>query len=298
MPEPKAVFDRICYPVDPLSASSRALAHALKLAAAARGGLTLLHTGNTGVDAPNTDFSRVRQTLERWNMLSSGSRDASIATLGLDVQNVISLDSETVRSVVRYLRRHPHDLIVLATHSDGFQHWLHPEAPTLGRTPGMTLLLPHETEGFISETTGEASLGSILIPVDNFPDPQRAVDSARELVDVLGCTGAEGTLLYVGDRVRAPEIRHLEPGSVKWRWAYREGEIDVEILRAADEYHADLVVMATEGRHGFLDAFRGSTTERIVRQTRRPVLAVPAYRGEATARKTVAADLATGKLTV
>jgi nucleotide-binding universal stress UspA family protein len=34
--------------------------------------------------------------------------------------------------------------------------------------------------------------------------------------------------------------------------------------------------MATEGRHGFLDAVRGSTTERVLREAGCPVLAVPA----------------------
>jgi hypothetical protein len=36
-------------------------------------------------------------------------------------------------------------------------------------------------------------------------------------------------------------------------------------------------VMATLGHHGFLDALRGSTTERIVRNSTCPVLAIPAY---------------------
>jgi hypothetical protein len=36
-------------------------------------------------------------------------------------------------------------------------------------------------------------------------------------------------------------------------------------------------VMATRGHHGFLDALRGSATERIVRNSACPVLALPAY---------------------
>jgi nucleotide-binding universal stress UspA family protein len=38
---------------------------------------------------------------------------------------------------------------------------------------------------------------------------------------------------------------------------------------------ADLIVMATAGHQGALDALRGSTTERVVRQATCPVLAVP-----------------------
>jgi len=46
------------------------------------------------------------------------------------------------------------------------------------------------------------------------------------------------------------------------------------ILDAADR--CDLIVMATEGTHGILDALRGSTTSRVVRAAPCPVLAVPA----------------------
>ena len=47
------------------------------------------------------------------------------------------------------------------------------------------------------------------------------------------------------------------------------------ILRLAAERGADLIVMATAGRQGFLDALRGSTTERVLRHAPCPVLAVP-----------------------
>jgi nucleotide-binding universal stress UspA family protein len=46
----------------------------------------------------------------------------------------------------------------------------------------------------------------------------------------------------------------------------------------AETLAVDLIVMATAGRHGFLEALQGSTTERVVRQARCPVLAIPAHR--------------------
>jgi nucleotide-binding universal stress UspA family protein len=48
------------------------------------------------------------------------------------------------------------------------------------------------------------------------------------------------------------------------------------LLRTALEEEADLIVMATAGHDGFLDAIRGSTTERVLHGTRCPLLAVPA----------------------
>ena len=48
------------------------------------------------------------------------------------------------------------------------------------------------------------------------------------------------------------------------------------ILSAAKEVSADLIVMTTAGRDGFLDGLRGSTTERVLRGGMVPVLAIPA----------------------
>ena len=38
---------------------------------------------------------------------------------------------------------------------------------------------------------------------------------------------------------------------------------------------ADLIVMASDGREGLFDAFRGSVTEGVVREASFPVLVVP-----------------------
>lgn len=54
-----------------------------------------------------------------------------------------------------------------------------------------------------------------------------------------------------------------------------EGDVVEEILRTREAGPADLLVLTTQGRRGFLDALRGSTTERVVQGTRCPVLAVP-----------------------
>jgi nucleotide-binding universal stress UspA family protein len=54
------------------------------------------------------------------------------------------------------------------------------------------------------------------------------------------------------------------------------GEVVETILNASDEREADLIVMATRGHDGFVDALRGSTTERVLRGAKCPLLAVPA----------------------
>ena len=50
-----------------------------------------------------------------------------------------------------------------------------------------------------------------------------------------------------------------------------------EILRATRRARADLIVMGTHGRTGVMRAFMGRVADRVVRESRCPVLTVPAH---------------------
>lgn len=54
----------------------------------------------------------------------------------------------------------------------------------------------------------------------------------------------------------------------------RVGAPREQILAAADEIRADLIVMGTHGRRGITHALIGSVAERVVRMSRIPVLTV------------------------
>jgi nucleotide-binding universal stress UspA family protein len=54
-----------------------------------------------------------------------------------------------------------------------------------------------------------------------------------------------------------------------------EGNPAAEIVRHADELHADLIVLGTHGRGGLAHAVLGSVTERVVHRASCPVLVVP-----------------------
>jgi nucleotide-binding universal stress UspA family protein len=47
------------------------------------------------------------------------------------------------------------------------------------------------------------------------------------------------------------------------------------IVDAASKEAVDLIVMSTDGRNGFLDALRGSHSERVLRNAPCPLLTVP-----------------------
>jgi universal stress protein family protein len=92
----------------------------------------------------------------------------------------------------------------------------------------------------------------------------------------LGCAMASFTLVHVGDTEEMPTVHMPERDGWTREQTVRHGEVVEQILQVAAERSADLIVMTTQDHHGFLDALRGSTTERVLRGARCPLLAVPA----------------------
>lgn len=163
---------------------------------------------------------------------------------------------------------------MLATEGrDGLARWLRPSlaASIARRSETMTLFVPSGGRGFVDPATGDLSLARILLPVDETPDPSAAIAYASRAAESLGDKPVEITLLRVGAE---PEVASLPEGD-GFRFVRRRADGDVieTILSAAAD--ADLVVMPTDGRDGVLDAFRGSHTERVLRGTPCPLLAVP-----------------------
>ena len=59
-----------------------------------------------------------------------------------------------------------------------------------------------------------------------------------------------------------------------------EGFPAEEILKKADEFNCDAIVMGTHGKGIISHAFLGSTAKRILRRTRKPVFIIPLPKGE------------------
>ena len=60
-----------------------------------------------------------------------------------------------------------------------------------------------------------------------------------------------------------------------------EGFPAEEILKKADVFNCDAIVMGTHGKGLISHAFLGSTTKRVLRRTRKPVLIIPLPKEEA-----------------
>jgi nucleotide-binding universal stress UspA family protein len=136
-------------------------------------------------------------------------------------------------------------------------------------------------------------LRKILVPVDFSECSRKALEYA---VPFARQFGAEVDLLFVVQPyypvsdmvpvdVEAIEVRMRETGEqelaalkksmdpdLKVATVVRIGNPHVEIVRAAKELEADLIILSTHGRTGLSHVVMGSTTERVVRHAGCPVL--------------------------
>lgn len=273
----KPIF-HIVHPTDFSPASEVAFEHALKLALVTGAELDLLHVSRQGERIGKEAFPGVGARLTRWGIPQPEGATVPPGTAGLRVGKIVAVDSNLVGSVVDYVANHQTELVVLATHQrDGLERWLHPATaePIARRSNEMTLFIPSGADGFVSAETGAVTLRRILVPVDQVPAPRPAVEALAALLDGVRCAEASIVLLHVGEGGEVPTVE--TPLRDGWRWerTLRKGEPVDAILEAAVGMDADLIVMTTQGHHGLADALRGSTTERVIRRARCPVLAVP-----------------------
>lgn len=271
------LIESVLHPTDFSEGSKVAFYHALKAALLAKSKLTLLNVTADG-NQRWANFPGVRETLEKWKLLPEGSPREAVEELGIDVRKAILKSGDPVKAVVDHLQKRPAELIVLATSQHkGSMGWMSSSVaePIARNAREMTLFIAGDSKGFISVEDGSVSLSSILIPVAETPEAQPALDAAARLVQSLGCTEGKFTLLHVGDEETMPAVFPPEVTGWEWNKEIRKGDVIETIVGASQNVNADLIVMTTDGRHGFLDGLRGSHSERILRSTEAPLLTVP-----------------------
>jgi nucleotide-binding universal stress UspA family protein len=268
--------ESIFHPSDFSEASEVAFAHALAIALIREAELVILHA-RRGQREDWFQFPAVRKTLARWRLLEAGSLPSEVfEKLAVRITKV-STKGDPVRASMRQIEKQKPDLVVLATRGrQGLPLWLKPSVAqaVARRTNAMTLFVPRGCRGIVS-LGGVINLRRILLPVDYKPDPREVVIRAARAAEALGDECVEIALLHVNG-TEFPRFPQPEGKAWAWKELRREGDVVAGILDEAQE--ADLIVMATEGKQGIIDALRGSVTERVVRDAPCPVLAVPAGR--------------------
>jgi len=266
----------IFHPSDFSQASELAFAHALAIALAQKTELIILHARRS----ERQDWSKfpaVRKTLARWQALERGSSPFDVfRRLGVAVTKV-STRGDPVRVSMRQIHKQNPDLVVLATGGrQGLPLLLKPSVAQAiaHRIKAMTLFVPRGCRGVVT-MYGTIELRRILLPVDHEPDAQEAVICAVRAAEAFGDETVEIVILHAngGD---LPRFNRPPSQVCTWKETHKEGDVAAAILVTASSEGVDLIVMATEGRQGIVDALRGSVTERVVRGAPCPVLAVPA----------------------
>jgi nucleotide-binding universal stress UspA family protein len=143
--------------------------------------------------------------------------------------------------------------------------------------------------------TADVTLRSILSPVDFSEHSRHALrwagafaarfHSELTIVSVVDPLLADAARIKLGHDLAQtetdPALREFVattwPGSTSLKTAFRTpiGDAATKILETATTERADLIVIGTQGLGGFRKWLLGSTTERLLRKTRLPVLAVP-----------------------
>jgi len=272
-----SIIGSVLHPTDLSESSLVAFHHALKAAMEAKAQLTLLHVSRDK-DLKWSDFPGVRETLERWGVLPPGSLKSAVAELGIDARKIVANEAEPVDAVINYLEDHPTDLIVLSTSQrDGRIPWLGKSvaSPVTRKSGEMTLLIPGDVEGFVSAKDGSVNLKRVLIPIARTPRPDPALKAASRFVQKFNATEGTFIVIHVGTSNTMPAVRFPEIDGWTWQKELRSGEVIDGIVQAAKDFDADLIIMATDGRNGFMDGLRGSHSERILRYGVAPLLTIP-----------------------
>lgn len=280
MKDTKVSFiQRIYHPSDFSDASLVAFAHALKLSIQTSAHLHIHHVFNPHEKISWSDYPGVRQFLSKWGLIPEDSSKEDIKKLGLRVQKVLSENKDPVKTISSFIENHRPDLIVLATHQHhGVLGLMKQEMaiPIVRHTQCNTLFIPENSGGFVSTYDGSVRLQNILIPVDMSPSPHEAISNTIELVQDLALKGVKAKIVHVGNASSNPGIQLPQDNeSISWTKLNIAGSPKNQILELSEQMGADLVVMTTSGKHGFLGAFKGSVTEHVIRHSKCAVLAVP-----------------------
>lgn len=277
-PASTLAYRRIIHPSDFSADSHTALVHAVKLAIALQGELSIMHVDPDVARKDFEDFPKVRPILEQWGLLPSGSERTQVSELGISIKKTRAVAKNPTEGILQYLDKHPADLLVMSTSQDeGLARWQHQTVaePVARQSQAPTLFVPTHVEGFVAKDSGQPTLRRVLVPVSAESNPQLAIDTTAQLATTLGCDNLTVVVVHVGEDETLQSIRYPSQNGWLWHSMTCQGNIVEVILGMGADFDVDLIVMTTAKQHSLLDLMRGSVTERVLRGARSPLLAIP-----------------------
>jgi nucleotide-binding universal stress UspA family protein len=146
--------------------------------------------------------------------------------------------------------------------------------------PIPTLVIPSLSSGFVNPRTGETTVEHVLVPCEDEAAMLPALSALVALFSRMNVATPHITLLHVGDE-SLEELALLLPEDApvdSIEFVTRTGSPKDAILELASELDVDMIAMSTRGHDSLLDIARGSLTERVMREAKRPVLTIPIKR--------------------
>lgn len=286
MLENPQVTPRILVTTDFSEASQSAFYHALAFTVRRHGRLTLLHTGpESGDSVPWEQFPGVRETLAGWGLLAPDAPRSAVADqLDIGIGKIAMRDSDPRQGIADYLRRHPVELLIMATEGrNGLARLFNPSVAEsiCYRTRMRTLLLPRQGTGFVDSGSGRSALKRVLCALDPAQDLRPHIAFLRDWLPMMaGEETVQVTLLQDPETV-APEGGISLPqdsDAIQWHQQDGHGDITTMLLDAVQNGEADLLVVNTEKRLGMRGRMRGSRIDRLLKKTGLPLLTLPPIR--------------------
>jgi len=268
----------IVHPTDFAPGDAVAMAHAVAMALASKSILRLLlvRVDNESFYSPTQGLRQVRDLLVGWGLLGpDASYDRWEKELELQVSSVSIAARNARAGILEYLEDAFCNLVVLANYPNkALTRWtdasVHTSLLRTGRM--MSLFLREGRRGFVDPKTGAIGLKRILMPIAAGVDSVRAIRRIQAMLALID-NPAEIELMHVGKR--APPLIDENGVPLDMPIRLRDGAVVDAILAAAGELKVDAIAMPTAGRHGLLDAVRGSASAQVLEDARWPVLAVP-----------------------
>lgn len=217
--------------------------------------------------------------------------EAQAKTAGVDVETaVLENDGPVHTAIIDYATEHEIDCVVMGTHGrTGVGRFV------LGSVTERTLReSPIPVMGIHGDTVFQPAFESILVPTDSSDGAWAALHHATDLalatdasmylvhaIDLGGVTGDPGSGYFL-DRLEKVGQDMLDKAAIHARQA-GISNVQTTLLRGspqrvireyAKDKDLDAIVMGTHGRTGVQRWFLGSVTERVVRRSEVPVIAV------------------------
>jgi len=268
----------IVHPTDFAPGDAAAMAHAVAMALASKSILRLLQVriDNQSFYSPTQGLRQVRDLLVGWGVLGpDAAYDRWEKELELQVSSVSIAARNARAGILEYLQDTFCNLVVLATYPNkALTRWTDASVHShlLRKGQMMSLFLREGRRGFIDPKTGAIGLNRILMPIAAGVDSVPAIRRIQAML-ALSDNRAEITLLHVGKEPPALVDENGVP--LNMPILLREGGVVETILSWAGRLNVDAIAMPTAGRHGLLDAVRGSASAQVLEDARWPLLAVP-----------------------